>query len=72
MTKIYAKGNVIQHERISRGMTMGALGKAVGVSCDIISRIERKVAGTRPATAMRICEFLDRQFDELFNVRNDV
>ena len=57
-----------QETRIRKGFTITRLAEKAGVTKTAVSQIERRTNGTRPATAQKIIEALDVEFDDVFTL----
>lgn len=66
--KILPRANEIQRHRILLGMSMRELACKAGLNNSTISNIETYRHSVRPKSAKAICDALNSQFDELFEV----
>ena len=72
--KIYVKanGNSLTECRIRAGLSKSDLARQIGVHHSNISRAEAG-NGVSPKTAKKICDKLEKPFDEIFSItRKDV
>lgn len=72
--KIYVKanGNSLAECRIRAGLSKSDLARLIGVNHCIISRAEAG-NGVSPKMAKKICDKLEKPFDEIFSItRRDV
>jgi putative transcriptional regulator len=66
--KILAKRDIFIKSRIINGMSQRELARRSGLSHAYISMIERGEKSVGPATAKRLCELLEKDIEELFNI----
>lgn len=65
---IYPRANKIKMQRILSGMSMRALARKSGLNNSTISNIETHNHSVHPKSAKAICDALNAEFDELFEV----
>ncbi|MFZ5968411.1 MAG: helix-turn-helix transcriptional regulator [Bacillota bacterium] len=65
---IKAKPENVKRARILKGLTQTQLAKTVKLNPASICLIENGELGARPRTAKAICEALESEFDELFEI----
>lgn len=58
----------LDHIRIKSGYSITELAQAVGVSQQFISAIMKGVYAPSPKTAKKICDILEVEFDEVFEI----
>ncbi len=66
--KIIAKRDIFTRSRIIKGLSQRELARRSDLSHAYISMIERGEKSVGPATAKRLCELLEKQVEELFNI----
>lgn len=66
--RILAKKDVFARSRIIKGLSQRELARRSDLSHSYISMIERGVKSVGPATAKRLCELLQKQVEDLFNI----
>jgi putative transcriptional regulator len=64
--KIYANSDRFVRARIRKGYTQKELAELAGISHSYISLLERSVKSVGPKVAVRLCQLLDSELDELF------
>lgn len=63
--KIKAR-DFLKRYRLSHGVTREDIAEAVDCTTAYIGMVENQDSGCREKTAMNICKFLKKDFDELF------
>lgn len=66
-----AKVNNIKAARIKKGMSIRALSKAAGLSSATVFKIENEGTIPAPLTAKKICDALNAEFDQLFEITSE-
>jgi transcriptional regulator with XRE-family HTH domain len=66
--KIIAKKDVFIRSRIVKGLSQREVARRTELSHAYISMIERGEKSVGPAAAKRLCELLDKQVEDLFNI----
>ncbi|MEX2414518.1 MAG: helix-turn-helix transcriptional regulator [Paenibacillaceae bacterium] len=66
--KILAKRDIFTRSRIIKGLSQRELARRSDLSHAYISMIERGEKSVGPATAKRLCELLEKQVEDLFNI----
>ncbi|CAM3515820.1 helix-turn-helix transcriptional regulator [Marinicrinis lubricantis] len=70
MSRIMVRTEALIQARVYKGLTQKELASRIGVSPAYISLIERGEKSVGPATAKRICETLDLQWQQLFSLNS--
>ncbi|SET38712.1 DNA-binding transcriptional regulator, XRE-family HTH domain [Natronincola peptidivorans] len=65
---IVAKNENLRAARLRSGMSIRMLSKTAGLSTATVSKIENKKSMPNPSTAKKICEALNSDFDNLFEI----
>jgi DNA-binding XRE family transcriptional regulator len=63
--KIFAKGT-LKLNRIMSGFTIVQLAEKVDMSAQALGQVERLKNGISPENAKKVCEVLEKEFDEVF------
>lgn len=58
----------IKRSRLEQGFSQADVCEGIQINPSTYNRIENGKAGLRPGTAKKICDFLKRPFDELFQI----
>ncbi len=66
--KIVAKRDIFTRSRILKGLSQRELARRSDLSHAYISMIERGEKSVGPAAAKRLCELLEKQVEDLFNI----
>jgi transcriptional regulator with XRE-family HTH domain len=66
--KILAKRDIFARSRIIKGLSQRELARRSDLSHAYISMIERGEKSVGPAAAKRLCELLEKQVEDLFNI----
>ena len=66
---IKARTKKMKRARLEKGYNQSDVCKSIGISVPSYSRIELGLVNPRPNTAKRICDFLQKTFDELFEIK---
>ena len=56
--------------RIRKGFSITGLAKAMKVNASVVFNMEKGRRGVRPATARKVCEALNEDFDTLFIIED--
>ena len=65
ITRIKAK-ECFKMYRLSHGITREEIAKSVNCTSNYIGMIENRDCGCREKTAMKICSFFEKKFNDLF------
>jgi len=65
---IRAKINELKRARVKKGFSIRGLGQASGLSVATVFKIENDLSVPLPATAKKLCDALDCNFDDLFEI----
>lgn len=68
--KVMAKKDKITKKRVKKGLTGSEIAKRVGITSKGYFNIETNYHGANPDTAKSICDVLNADFDELFEIKN--
>lgn len=68
---IRMRGNQLAVTRMKKGMSVRALAKKANISHCYLSQIENRQRNPSPKIAVRLCQALEVDFDELFEVVED-
>lgn len=68
MLTIKIKNECLQTTRIKKGLSIRNLAKGAGLNPGTIYKLENGFTSPTPSTASKICDFLQRPFDELFEI----
>lgn len=60
--------NELREYRIKAGYSVEGLAKAMGINAATVSYIENKKRHPSPAYAQKICQALQKSFDEIFEI----
>lgn len=58
----------IKRSRLEQGFIQDDVCKGIGINLSTYNQIENGKAGLRPGTAKKICTFLNKPFDDLFEI----
>lgn len=61
----------LREYRIKAGYSVEGLAKAIGINAATVSYIENKKRHPSPAYAQKICQALQKSFDEVFEIVNE-
>ena len=68
--KILAKNEDIVQVRIRKGLTGAEVARRAGITKMGYYNIEKRKHGADPSTAQKICEVLNKDFDEVFEIQS--
>jgi len=68
---IRPRGDAIAVARIKQGLSQRALAHKANLSNSYIAMIENRIRYPSPRAARKICEALQKPFDELFEIVGD-
>ncbi|EKD95364.1 MAG: hypothetical protein ACD_24C00509G0004 [uncultured bacterium] len=68
MVTIKIRNNMIQTMRIKKGLSLRNLANKAEINYVTISNLENGKTSPSPSTTLKICNALETQFDELFEI----
>jgi Predicted transcriptional regulators len=68
MNNITVKGNKIKRKRITKGLSIRGLAEIARLNPATIQKIETQSVSPNPATAKKICDALEVEFNEIFEI----